>query len=82
MKLHRCEHHRDSLVLASVAWNLGSSESSSEEMASAGVFWKLGSSGGSLSVSGVKRIDRRTMKESLTHRDSEEFGKRIEKVYA
>ena len=57
MELHCREHHRDSLVLASVAWNLGSSESSSEEMGSAGSFWKLGCSVGNLWVSWVKRME-------------------------
>lgn len=81
LKLPCREHHRDSLVLASVTWNLGSGERSSEETASAGVFWKTRSSGGSLWVAWVKRIDGRTM-ETLAHRDSEEFGDRIEKVHA
>lgn len=51
MKLHHHEHHRDLLVLAAGAWNLGSSE----EMVSVGSFWKLGRSGGSLWVSRRKR---------------------------
>lgn len=77
MNLYHREHHRDLLVLASVAWNLGSSESSNEEMASTGSFWQPGSNGGSLWVSWLERIDRRMMKESLTHRDREEFGESI-----
>lgn len=64
------------MVLASVTWNLGGSERSSEEMASAGVFWKTRSSGGSLWIAWVKRIDGRTM-DTLAYRDSEEFGERI-----
>lgn len=51
VKLHHHEHHRDLLVVAAGAWNLGSSE----EMVSAGSCWMLGRSGGSLRVSRRKR---------------------------
>lgn len=59
------EHHRDILGLESVAWN-PENKKNREEMVSAGTYRKLESSDRDLCISGVKRIDRKTVKEYLT----------------
>lgn len=59
------EHHRDILGLESVAWN-PENKKNREEMVSVGIYRKLESSDRDLCISGVKRIDRKTVKEYLT----------------